>query len=226
MPRPRADSRKRPLGTTASAPRGSGCSFGLILPPLSVLIVGCLLAAFVGKYSTVESQTVYAQASISPIFSKEIQYWSRDLLRWSADFGLDPNLAATVMQIESCGDPFAQSSAGAIGLFQVMPFHFYASDEATLPDTNAQRGLDYLARSHERAGGDTALTLAGYNGGISLIGRGQWSWPAETKRYVYFGEGIYTDAQAGFTVSARLDEWYENFGAGLCAQASLNLRLP
>lgn len=225
MPRPRADSRKRPLGTTASAPRGSGCSFGLLLPPLAVLIIGCLLAAFVGKYSTVKPQPVYAQGNISPIFSKEIQYWSHDLLRWNADFGLDPNLAATVMQIESCGDPFAESSAGAMGLFQVMPFHFYASENPYQPDTNAQRGLDYLARSLQRAGGDVASALAGYNGGISLIGRGEWSWPAETKRYVYFGEGIYADARAGLTVSARLDEWYEKFGAGLCAQASDRLGL-
>lgn len=226
MPRPRADSRKRPLGTTASAPHGSGCSFGLILPPLAVLIFGCLLAAFVGKYSTVEPQPVYAQGTISPIFTEEIQYWSRDILRWSADFSLDPNLAATVMQIESCGDPFARSSAGAMGLFQVMPFHFYASDDSFSPDINAQRGLEYLARSYERAGGDASLALAGYNGGIGLIGRGEWSWPEQTKRYVYFGEGIYADARAGLTVSARLDEWYAKFGAGLCAQAALNLHLP
>ena len=37
---------------------------------------------------------------------------------------LDPDIIATIIQIESCGNPAARSTAGAQGLFQVMPFHF------------------------------------------------------------------------------------------------------
>ena len=82
---------------------------------------------------------------ISPIFTREIQYWGNDIVRWSNSAGLDPNLLAVVMQIESCGDPRAVSSAGASGLFQVMPFHFHFGENPFDPDTNALRGTSYLS---------------------------------------------------------------------------------
>ncbi|HEX8991214.1 MAG TPA: transglycosylase SLT domain-containing protein, partial [Anaerolineales bacterium] len=91
---------------------------------------------------------------ISNVFTPQVQYWSGAISRWASAAGLDPNLAAVVMQIESCGDPSATSSAGAIGLFQVMPYHFAAGDSPYDPDTNAARGLEYLRRSLRAAGND------------------------------------------------------------------------
>ncbi len=196
-----------------------------------MLLVGCLLAAFVNSNVTVPDPAAAAppqtfSSTVSPIFTREVQYWGTQLAAWSADLGLDPNLAATVMQIESCGDPRALSRAGALGLFQVMPSHFYATDDPYDPQTNAQRGLAYLVRSLERAGGDPRLALAGYNGGIGVIGRAEWTWPAETKRYVYYGGTIYEDARAGNATSDHLTEWFNKYGASLCRQASQRLGLP
>jgi hypothetical protein len=156
--------------------------------------------------------------TISSVFTPEIQYWAKDIAKWSAQAGLDPNLAATVMQIESCGDPGATSRSGAIGLFQVMPFHFASGDSPYDPDTNALRGLNYLKRSLDAANNDARLAFAGYNGGIGVISRGEWTWPAETVRYAYWGSGIYADATAGLDESSRLDEW-RAAGGGLCAHA-------
>jgi len=230
MPRSRSDRSPRAQRApriTASASQGSGYSSGgFLLPPLAVLIVGCLLAAFVNSTSNPTLPVAAASSdSLSPIFTREVQYWGNQIIGWSGTFNLDPNLAAAVMQIESCGDPRAVSRAGAMGLFQVMPFHFYATDDPYNPSTNAQRGLDYLARSLERAGGNPRLALAGYNGGIGLIGSGEWSWPAETKRYVQYGAPIYEDARAGLTFSEALNEWYVNYGASLCRQAAQRLGL-
>jgi soluble lytic murein transglycosylase-like protein len=163
---------------------------------------------------------------ISPIFTASIQYWGGSIATWAAAANVDPNLAATVMQIESCGDPRAVSRSGAIGLFQVMPFHFSATDSPFEPDTNAARGLNYLSRSLTKAGGDARLALAGYNGGIGVIGRGEWTWASETKRYVQYGWPIYQDARDGTSSSAALDEWYRKYGASLCRQASKRLGLP
>lgn len=165
-------------------------------------------------------------SSLSAIFRPEVQYWSEPIVRWSADYNLDPNLAAVVMQIESCGDPRATSRSGAMGLFQVMPFHFYTSDSPYDPDTNAARGLAYLARSLATAGGNARLALAGYNGGIGVINRGEWTWSAQTKRYVLYGGPIYEDARNGASSSSMLDEWYKKYGAGLCRQARERLGLP
>lgn len=242
MPRPRVESQLE--SWTTASPQGSGCSSGLLIPPLTVLLVSGLLALL--AYSHIAAaplplqpaaQSVspsaslpllnsgYAQ-SISPVFTPEIQYWGARLAAWSAEFGLDPNLSATVMQIESCGYERALSRSGAIGLFQVMPFHFSAADSPFDPDTNARRGLAYLAESLARAGGDARLALAGYNGGIGVISRGEWNWPAQTQRYVHYGAPIYADAAAGKTSSPAVAEWHLKYGASLCRQARDQIGLP
>jgi soluble lytic murein transglycosylase-like protein len=194
-----------------------------LIPPLIALCFGLFLALATGGLKTPDAQPEVHAASgngtLAPLFTPEIQFWSADIARWAAEHGVDPNLAATVMQIESCGNPGARSSAGASGLFQVMPFHFYVTDNAYDPDTNALRGLDYLARSLQRSGGDARLALAGYNGGISVIGRSESAWAAETIRYAYWGGGIYADAVQNASESTRLNEWLAAGGASLCRKA-------
>jgi soluble lytic murein transglycosylase-like protein len=113
-----------------------------------------------------------------------------------------------------------------MGLFQVMPFHFHAIDSPYDPDTNAARGLAYLAKSLATGGGDARLAMAGYNGGIGVISRAEWTWSAQTKRYVQYGAPIYEDARSGLSSSAALNEWYEKYGVSLCRQASQRLGLP
>ncbi len=166
-----------------------------------------------------------ANGALAPIFTPEVQHWSDKILAWSSFFKIDPNLAATVMQIESCGAPGVVSSSGAQGLFQVMPFHFDAGEDMQDPDTNAGRGLAYLALGLTRASGNAGLALAGYNGGHSMIGLDSSLWPAQTQRYWYWGTGIYQDALDGQAQSARLQEWLNAGGASLCATASQQLGL-
>ncbi len=217
---------------------GQGCLSGFVLPPLAALVVGFAFLGFLNKFSpetsapaaithnnAVSYENGESTARLSTIFSPEIQYWGKQIIHWSAEYNLDPNLVATVMQIESCGNPDARSSAGAMGLFQVMPFHFYALDNPYDPDTNAHRGLAYLKRSLDAARGNSDLALAGYNGGISVISRLQSNWATETQRYLYWGSGIYADATSGASESARLDEWLSH-GSGMCKRAREKLGLP
>lgn len=222
--------------TAAPHEYGSGCLSLFSMPIMGVFLITCLISAFAAfntpthtsavSVSVPQTYSVSSPAAISPIFTREIQHWSNDIQRWANAAGVDPNLAATVMQIESCGDPRATSSAGAMGLFQVMPFHFHTGENGYNPETNALRGMNYLARSFKAANGDARLALAGYNGGIGVITRSEWMWPAETKRYVQYGAPIYSDAKNGKTSSVMLDEWYRKYGAGLCRQASRRLGLP
>ena len=221
--------------TAASTENGSGCLSVYSLSILGVfLIIGLITALglsapvpIVASSHRPPSNTSSAGLSnaskLSPIFTPEVQHWGSHLIHWANAAALDPNLAAVVMQIESCGDPRALSRAGAKGLFQVMPFHFLFGENGYDPETNALRGLNYLARSLKTANGDPGLALAGYNGGIGVITRSEWLWSAETKRYVYFGVPIYEDARNGRTTSATLDEWYRRYGAGLCRQAAERL---
>jgi hypothetical protein len=162
---------------------------------------------------------------IAPLFSKEIQLWEPEIVQWAGEWDLDPNMVATVMQIESCGNPEAQSSAGASGLFQVMPFHFDPGENHFNPQINALRGLEYLAKSLKSHQGDISLSFAGYNGGISGSKRPVTAWANETVRYVYWAVGIYEDARTGKSSSERLQEWMDAGGRSLCRKASLALGL-
>jgi soluble lytic murein transglycosylase-like protein len=224
--------------TVVASEHGSGCLSFYTLSILSVLVIIGLITALAlhspnpiaMTSNAVSNSSISAMnasavgvTGISPIFTREVQYWAPEIVRWANASGIDPNLIAVVMQIESCGDPRALSRAGARGLFQVMPFHFAFSDNPFDPETNALRGLKYLARSLDAANGDPRLALAGYNGGIGVISRYEWTWSAETKRYIYYGLPIYEDARGGKATSAMLDEWYRKYGAGLCRQASNRL---
>ena len=216
---------------------------GHLLRPGIVLVLACTLAWIAlhhpvqpaaaallppGGTSPVPPGSALFQVAdgLSTVFTAEVQYWAQSIQAWATVTSLDPNLVATVMQIESCGDMQARSRSGAIGLFQVMPYHFRASENPYDPDMNALRGLDYLRRSLEAAGGDPRMALAGYNGGISVIGRGEASWAAETIRYVYWGSGIYAEATRGAGESVRLQEWLNAGGESLCSKAHLRLGLP
>ena len=227
MPRARSTNPNR---QTAAIPQdsGGGCFSGFIIVPFTVILISVLLGTLALKKTnplTLDSMPDSTSTSLSPIFRPEVLYWADSIVRWASASNLDPNLVATIMQIESCGDPRARSSAGAMGLFQVMPFHFHASDNPYNPDTNAARGMAYLARSLATANGDPRLAMAGYNGGIGVIPRAEWTWHAETKRYVLFGAPIYSDAISGVTTSNALNEWYYKYGVSLCNQASQRLGL-
>lgn len=164
-----------------------------------------------------------AGGDIAPLFTPTVQRWSDDIVRWSQDHDLDPNLFATVMQIESCGHPSVGSPAGAQGLFQVMPFHFKPGETYTDPETNARRGGLFLKECLRLANGDEGLALACYNGGQSVINRHFGEWAAETQRYYQWGVDIYSDARDHAAESSALQAWLYAGGDNLCRQAATAL---
>lgn len=165
------------------------------------------------------------QGSIASFFTKEVKHWEAKIVEWGNLYGVDPNIVATVMQIESCGDPQAISSAGAQSLFQVMPFHFTTGENAMDPDTNAKRGMIFMADLLSRSSGDVGMALAGYNGGPGVMSRSMSTWPAETQRYYRWGSGIYGDIVNGSATSQTLQEWLAAGGSNLCNQAAARLGL-
>lgn len=182
-------------------------------------------AGSVGETAVSAPAPAIIEGGISPVFSPQVQYWAPQIVAWSAQHGLDPDIAATIMQIESCGDPQAGSHAGAQGLFQVMPFHFTAGESMLDPDTNAARGLAYYAERLQQTGGDIFQAFAGYNGG-HVAAAGNWNtWVNETQRYYTWSKGIYEEAKSGAATSATLQQWMQAGGASLCQQASNRLNL-
>ena len=146
--------------TAAALENGSGCLSFYTLSILGVIVITGLLtvlalnappiqvrAAVLPPQNSTAALSTSDSSSLSPIFTREVRYWGSNIARWADTYALDPNLIAVVMQIESCGDPRARSRSDAKGLFQVMPFHFHFGEDAYDPETNALRGMNYLARS-------------------------------------------------------------------------------
>lgn len=193
----------------------------VVLVSLGLASLRPVLAA--GEMASVVETAVVSETAvdspISPIFTPEVQAWASDIERWAAQFGLDPNHVAIIMQIESCGWQQAVSSAGAQGLFQVMPFHFAPGEVMLDPNTNAQRGLAYYAEGLSRFG-DPALAFAGYNGGHGTAANAPATWPNETQRYHRWASGILADLASGVDRSPTIEAWLAAGGANLCASAA------
>lgn len=170
--------------------------------------------------STIPISDTQPAAALAPQFTPTVQFWAADIERWSTEYGLPSTWIATVMQIESCGYPSARSRAGAAGLFQVMPFHFARGEDPLDVETNARRGLAYLAGAYASAAGDAGRAFAGYNGGHGLIHLPSTQWPAETQRYAHWGAGILSDIEAGTMPSPTLAAWLDAGGSRLCRQAA------
>jgi hypothetical protein len=108
-------------------------------------------------------------------------------------FGISEAWIWAVMRVESNGDSRAVSSAGAMGLMQIMPGtwaslrarHGLGNDPYNVRD-NIMAGAAYLRAMHNRYGNPAAM-LAAYNAGPGrydeYLSRGR-PLPAETRAYL------------------------------------------
>jgi soluble lytic murein transglycosylase-like protein len=84
---------------------------------------------------------------------------------------LDSLLLVSVVEAESSFQPDAVSSKGALGLMQLMPFHFDGSEQPLDPDVNLEAGAEYLAQLENRFDGNLDLVLAAYHAGPAAVER-------------------------------------------------------
>lgn len=100
--------------------------------------------------------------------------------------GVDPALIASVLKVESGGNPAAVSKKGARGPMQLMPGT--ARDLGVNiddPVDNIKGGVAYLGKQLKDFGGDRALALAAYNAGPGAVRRaGGIPNNRETREYV------------------------------------------
>ncbi len=225
-----SNSRKKPVKRRLPAPIQRHLPAWLVLAAVLAILtprVAIVTLEAGGRVISTIPDTInrwfHSSSDIAPLFSREVQHWGNDIDRWATANDLDPNLLATVMQIESCGHPTINSYAGAQGLFQVMPFNFQAGDNYLDAETNAERGMNVLKQCKGFANGDVGLAMACYNGGPSVLSKPFASWPDQTRRYYYWGTGIYEAATQHQSSSSRLDEWLAAGGAKLCQMAGTAL---
>ena len=109
--------------------------------------------------------------------------------RWAATYGVDPKLARALAWMESGFQQDVVSSAGAIGVMQLLPETWQWVDTMLLGevtprtyDGNVRAGVRYLRWQLEQFDGDVKLALAGYYQGARAVReRGLFE---DTKQYV------------------------------------------
>lgn len=158
---------------------------------LTVAAIAVLATAAVGAYVVESEPTFYLRAR----YPLEYQHIIRGHAR---NYDLDPALLAAVIYTESRFDPSARSSAGAVGLMQLLPEtakgialrtggdRFVVSDLLD-PEINVRYGAWYLDHLRDRYG-DMRLALAAYHAGQGNVDEwlregGELVFP-ETRAYV------------------------------------------
>jgi len=106
----------------------------------------------------------------------------------AAEEGIDSRLIKCIIKAESDFRPDAVSSAGAMGLMQLMPATaamFNVTDPFD-PEENVRAGVKYFKQLLGQLNNDIPLALAAYNAGIGAVRRSNNSIPRirETMNYV------------------------------------------
>jgi soluble lytic murein transglycosylase-like protein len=113
------------------------------------------------------------------------------IIEKSEKYNLEPELVASVIQVESSWYPRAESTAGACGLMQVIPKWnpkpdgtLYTCEELKDPETNIEAGTKALRWWLDRAKGDRKLALCAYNAGYTCFKKMRYSYVKRVE-YVY-----------------------------------------
>ena len=122
--------------------------------------------------------------------SASVTQWNTYIAEAASKFNVSEALIRAVIQCESGGNPKARSSAGAMGLMQLMPgtAKSLGVSNAYDPRSNIMGGTKYLSNLIKQFGGDWRKAIAGYNWGPGRAAFNKSNWesylPSETRKYL------------------------------------------
>jgi hypothetical protein len=140
--------------------------------PLTILLALGLISGVLINRADVSRAS--APTSLSEYWPYKIQQWDTLILQEAERRHLDPDFLASLVWMESRGDPQAVGPVGAVGLMQVMPkeagFTWRPSKEELMdPGINLYWGTRTLATVVRQGKGDIFNSLAAYNGGWDQV---------------------------------------------------------
>lgn len=121
--------------------------------------------------------------------------------RLAPQYGLDPRLVLTVMQIESAFRSNVVSPKAAAGLMQLIPAtaERFGVEDVFDPEDNARGGMKYLRWLLSYFRGDVILATAAYNAGEGAVDRHKGVPPyAETQNYVAMIRRLYGEERHAY----------------------------
>ncbi len=129
----------------------------------------------------------------NPRLSDEMaNYIATSILAAAQAHSLDPRFLAAVVKVESSFDPYCLSSAGAMGLGQLMPFNLkpLGVGNAWDPGQNLRGAAKMLRNNldtYARQPNGTLLAVAAYHAGVGAVNRAGKAVPARaaTQKYVW-----------------------------------------
>jgi soluble lytic murein transglycosylase len=158
------------------------------------------------KYQTLRKNPSYWHALYPFPYMERIEAWSKERQ-------LNPMLVTALIRQESRFESKIESSAGALGLMQVMPETAqYIASQIKLkeyklenPEDNIKLGTWYLDYTHDEYQGNTMLAVASYNAGPGAVGG--WLAKSKTQDPDEFVEAIPYDETRGYVKSVLGNYW-------------------
>lgn len=183
--RPLAGASRAPLTTASTVAGWRHCGDRALFHCAVVMAIDALSLCSASSVSIAQSAPIVRTAA-ADLYAAHIAEASRR-------FGIPERWIRAVLRAESAGDVRAISSAGAMGLMQVMPdtwaelrIRYRLGRNPYDPHDNILAGTAYLREMWDRYG-DVAAMLAAYNAGPARYdehrAKGR-SLPAETRAYV------------------------------------------
>ncbi|MEX3014044.1 lytic transglycosylase domain-containing protein [Gymnodinialimonas hymeniacidonis] len=179
----------------------------------TVALVLTMCAPFALAPTIVVAQDHFLGANGGPSFDAQIAEASNR-------FGIPDTWISAVIEVESAGDPRAISSAGAMGLMQIMPATWAGlrrahglGDDPFDPRENILAGTAYLRAMYDRFG--SPGFLAAYNAGPARYEdflTSERPLPAETRNYLSVLEpiiGAQEDGSLADELPLRSQDWRE-----------------
>jgi soluble lytic murein transglycosylase len=134
------------------------------------------------------------------------------IVREAAEWGLDPLLVASLIRQESAFKRDIRSSAGAVGLMQVMPGTGaelarrlgparFREDHLEVPEVNLHLGAAFYRDMSRRYDGELTLVLSAYNAGPARANR--WRRYPEVGDPPRFTERIPIEETRGYVKNVR-----------------------
>ena len=151
----------------------------------------------IDKIAKLEDRETPSEKAEYQALRKQLMYWQarypfpylQEIEKWSKERQINALLVTAVIRQESRFEPKVKSSAGAVGLMQVLPSTAKSiAPQAKLdskkidlenPDNNIMLGTLYLDHTHQQYGNNSLLAIASYNAGPGNVSKWLQTLPKE-----------------------------------------------